>query len=153
MPAITITDVSKRTSSASRSSLRRLLGRFRLRRLSTAAAPAGHGCALRDLSLTIGAGESIGVMGRNGAGKTTLMRLLAGVTLPTEGRIRVEGTIAALIGLGIGFHRQSPAARTGPLRRADGLSRPRGARACRRQLAFADLGEYADVAFKRCSSA
>jgi ABC-type polysaccharide/polyol phosphate transport system ATPase subunit len=59
--------------------------------------------ALRDLDLDVREGEMVGVIGHNGAGKTTLLRLLAGVTSPTEGRVRVSGRIAPLIGLGVGF--------------------------------------------------
>src|SRR5437660_7863 len=60
--------------------------------------------ALRDLDLSVDAGEIVGVIGHNGAGKTTLLRLLAGVTSPTTGRIRIAGRIAPLISLGVGFH-------------------------------------------------
>ena len=157
MPAITLTDVSKRYQFGEPIELRRLLERFWPRGADAASsAPAtapGHGYALRHLSLTIGAGESLGVIGRNGAGKTTLMRLLAGVTLPTEGHLRVEGTIAALIGLGIGFHPDLTGRENGRLYTA--LMGYRGSEARDRvndMLAFADLGEYADVAFKRYSS-
>jgi ABC-2 type transport system ATP-binding protein len=60
--------------------------------------------ALRNLDFTVDAGETVGIAGRNGAGKTTLLRLLAGVTQPSEGRLRVVGRIAPLITLGLGFH-------------------------------------------------
>ncbi|MGH9121152.1 MAG: ABC transporter ATP-binding protein, partial [Acidimicrobiales bacterium] len=60
--------------------------------------------ALRHLDLSVAHGETVGIMGRNGAGKTTLLRLLAGISAPTEGRIRIEGRVAALIGVGVGFH-------------------------------------------------
>jgi ABC-2 type transport system ATP-binding protein len=62
--------------------------------------------ALRGLDLKIGAGETIGIIGRNGAGKTTLLRMLAGVSIPSEGRLRVAGRIAPLIGVGVGFHKE-----------------------------------------------
>ena len=62
--------------------------------------------ALKDLSFTVAQGETVGILGRNGAGKTTLLRLLAGVTQPTTGNVRVGGRIAPLIGLGVGFHEE-----------------------------------------------
>ena len=62
--------------------------------------------ALRDVDLEIEQGETVGVLGPNGAGKTTLLRLLAGVTRPTVGRVRVEGRIGPLISLGVGFHNE-----------------------------------------------
>jgi ABC-type polysaccharide/polyol phosphate transport system ATPase subunit len=60
--------------------------------------------ALRDVDLEVAQGETIGILGHNGAGKTTLLRLLAGVTRPTVGRVRVQGRIGPLISLGVGFH-------------------------------------------------
>jgi ABC-type polysaccharide/polyol phosphate transport system ATPase subunit len=62
--------------------------------------------ALRDIDLEIGKGDVVGVIGRNGAGKTTLLRMLAGVTRPTTGRLRVRGRVAPLISVGVGFHRE-----------------------------------------------
>jgi ABC-type polysaccharide/polyol phosphate transport system ATPase subunit len=60
--------------------------------------------ALSDLTFSCRRGETLGIIGRNGSGKTTLLRLLAGVSAPTVGRLRVEGTIAPLIGVGVGFN-------------------------------------------------
>ena len=48
-------------------------------------------CAVRDLSLEIGAGEVFGLIGPNGAGKTTTMRALLGLLEPTWGEIRIGG--------------------------------------------------------------
>jgi ABC-type polysaccharide/polyol phosphate transport system ATPase subunit len=62
--------------------------------------------ALRDLNLKVDPGETVGIIGRNGAGKTTLLRLLAGVSRPTEGRLRIVGRIAPLISVGVGFHQE-----------------------------------------------
>ena len=62
--------------------------------------------ALRGIDLKIERGETVGVLGRNGAGKTSMLRLLAGVSQPTEGRLRVVGRIAPLISVGVGFHRE-----------------------------------------------
>jgi ABC-2 type transport system ATP-binding protein len=62
--------------------------------------------ALRGLDVNIEQGEVIGVIGRNGAGKTTMLRMLAGVTRPSEGRVSVSGRVAPLISVGVGFHRE-----------------------------------------------
>ena len=62
--------------------------------------------ALRDVDFEIGPGETVGLLGRNGAGKTSLLRLLAGVSQPTAGRVRVVGRIAPLISVGVGFNRE-----------------------------------------------
>jgi ABC-2 type transport system ATP-binding protein len=60
--------------------------------------------ALRNVDLAVAPGETIGVMGRNGSGKTTMLRLLSGVSQPSEGRLAIRGRIAPLIGVGVGFH-------------------------------------------------
>ncbi len=60
--------------------------------------------ALDGVSLSMEAGESLGIIGRNGSGKSTLLKLLAGVTLPTTGEVRVHGLVASLLELGAGFH-------------------------------------------------
>jgi ABC-type polysaccharide/polyol phosphate transport system ATPase subunit len=60
--------------------------------------------AVHDLSLQLQRGESLGLVGRNGAGKTTTLRLLAGITRPTRGRISARGRVASLLNVGAGFH-------------------------------------------------
>lgn len=62
--------------------------------------------ALRDINLSIEAGETVGIIGHNGAGKTTLLRLLAGVSRPSEGRLRIAGRVAPLLSVGVGFHQE-----------------------------------------------
>jgi ABC-2 type transport system ATP-binding protein len=63
----------------------------------------GEYWALRHLSFTVAHGESVGVVGRNGCGKSTLLRLVAGVMLPDEGEIEVNGGVGAMIELSAGF--------------------------------------------------
>jgi lipopolysaccharide transport system ATP-binding protein len=60
--------------------------------------------ALEDVSLTIRRGERVGIIGRNGAGKTTLLKLITGNFLPTRGVVTVNGSVQALISIGLGFH-------------------------------------------------
>jgi rfaE bifunctional protein nucleotidyltransferase chain/domain len=60
--------------------------------------------ALDGVSFDVPRGCTFGVIGENGSGKSTLLKLLAGITKPTRGRLRVEGRVSALIELGAGFH-------------------------------------------------
>ena len=60
--------------------------------------------AIRDLTMRIPRGSSIGLIGRNGSGKSTFLKLVTGIYKPTSGRIAVTGRVAALIELGAGFH-------------------------------------------------
>jgi ABC-type polysaccharide/polyol phosphate transport system ATPase subunit len=60
--------------------------------------------AVQDVTFTVPKGRTLGVIGRNGSGKSTMLKLVAGITKPTSGTLRVDGRISALIELGAGFH-------------------------------------------------
>lgn len=60
--------------------------------------------AVKDVSLHVDRGETLGLIGHNGAGKTTLLRMLNGLIKPDTGRIEVRGRMQALIALGAGFN-------------------------------------------------
>ena len=77
-----------------------LLGRSLLRDLR----PDQTFLALNDVSFGVPKGAAVGVIGRNGSGKSTALKLVAGITKPTSGTVRVDGRVSALIELGAGFH-------------------------------------------------
>jgi lipopolysaccharide transport system ATP-binding protein len=60
--------------------------------------------ALKDVSLTVRRGETVGLIGRNGSGKSTFLQLVCGTLTPSKGRLAVHGRIAALLELGAGFN-------------------------------------------------
>ena len=60
--------------------------------------------ALEDVSLSIEAGTTVGLLGHNGSGKSTLLKTMAGIIQPTSGSVRTTGRLAALLELGAGFH-------------------------------------------------
>jgi ABC-type polysaccharide/polyol phosphate transport system ATPase subunit len=59
--------------------------------------------ALQDVSLKMGDGDRIGIIGHNGAGKSTLLKLLAGIYPPSQGTRRVDGQISSLFDIALGF--------------------------------------------------
>jgi ABC-type polysaccharide/polyol phosphate transport system ATPase subunit len=104
IPAITLANVTKvyrRYSGKQFATLKSaLLQRSILRELQ----PSETFPALTDVSFTVSKGATYGVIGRNGSGKSTALKLVAGITKPTSGIVKVEGRISALIELGAGFH-------------------------------------------------
>ncbi len=60
--------------------------------------------ALRDVSLKVERGETLGVVGANGSGKSTMLQIIAGIVRQTSGRVSVRGRVSSLLELGAGFH-------------------------------------------------
>jgi lipopolysaccharide transport system ATP-binding protein len=60
--------------------------------------------ALKGVTFDVAPGEAVGIVGQNGAGKSTLLKLVVGTSQPTEGSFDVDGNVAALLELGMGFH-------------------------------------------------
>jgi lipopolysaccharide transport system ATP-binding protein len=77
-----------------------------LRTLLRRAIPRQSFDALRDVSFTADPGECFGIVGTNGSGKSTVLQILAGITLPTDGRMEVRGSVLPLLAVGAGFHHE-----------------------------------------------
>ena len=55
--------------------------------------------ALQGIDFEVSRGEGFGIIGENGAGKSTLLKILAGITAPTGGDVRIDGTVASILEL------------------------------------------------------
>ncbi len=108
---------------------------------------------LRDLSLTVQKGHSVGLIGRNGAGKSTLLKLICGVLKPTTGRIDTRGRIGALLELGAGFNPIFSGRDNLILAGTLSGMPPREIRdKLDQMIEFADIGHYIDEPVKHYSS-
>ncbi|SFU39187.1 ABC transporter ATP-binding protein [Pseudoduganella namucuonensis] len=108
---------------------------------------------LRDVSFHVSPGEAVGLIGINGAGKSTLLKLITGTTQPTTGSVYMEGTVAALLELGMGFHPDFTGRQNvymaGQLL---GMSVEQITRLMPEIEAFAEVGEYMDQPVRVYSS-
>lgn len=105
--------------------------------------PAEEHWVLRNISFSLEPGEAIGLVGFNGAGKSTLLKMIAGTLAPTEGAVTLNGSIAAILELGMGFNpeltgRQNAVHACGLL----GFSVDEVNKALPEIQAFAEIGEY-----------
>ncbi|NSL53752.1 ABC transporter ATP-binding protein [Uliginosibacterium aquaticum] len=108
---------------------------------------------LQDINFTVSPGEAVGIIGMNGAGKSTLLKMITGTTQPSTGSVQMQGRVAALLELGMGFHpdftgRQN-AVMAGQLL---GYSMEEISRLMPEIEAFAEIGEYIDQPVRVYSS-
>lgn len=109
--------------------------------------------ALRDVSVDIDQGETVGLIGPNGSGKSTLLKVMANILKPSEGSVRVSGRIASLLELGAGFHGELTGRENVYLNASIlGLSRRETDRHFDEIVAFSELGSFIDHEVKHYSS-
>jgi len=146
-PVIALRDAGKRYTKYDDRAM--LLSALRLRSRST----QSDLWALRHVDLEVQEGESVGILGRNGAGKSTMLQMLAGVTAPSEGRVRVDGRVSPLISVGVGFHPELTGRENvfvnGTIL---GMSRQNIERRFDEIVAFAELENFIDTPVKFYSS-
>ena len=141
-------DVSKRFQLAEGQSLREFLPMFFRKKGFTEPF-----YALRNVSFSIGRGEVAGIVGRNGSGKSTILKLIAGVTAPSEGEVRVLGRVSPLIELGAGFHPDLTGRENIKMNASIlGMSARETAERFDDIVDFAELRKFVDTPVKRYSS-
>jgi lipopolysaccharide transport system ATP-binding protein len=132
-----------------------LLGRRRDRALALLGRTARLAAltALDNVDLEVRAGEAVGIIGENGSGKSTLLRLIAGISAPDAGTIRVAQPVAPILELGLGFHPEFTG-RENAVLYGTLLGLPEEVMAGRLDdvLAFAELGEFIDQPLRTYSS-
>lgn len=108
---------------------------------------------LKDINFDIKPGEVIGIVGKNGAGKSTLLKMITGTTEPTEGSIRADGKVAALLELGMGFDPDFTGRQNTYMSgQLQGLSIEEITKLMPEIEAFADIGSYIDEPLRTYSS-
>ncbi|WP_127793832.1 ABC transporter ATP-binding protein [Agromyces sp. LHK192] len=113
----------------------------------------GEFWALRGVSFDVRAGEAIGVVGRNGQGKSTLLKLVAGVMLPDEGGVSVEGGVAPLIEITGGFVDDLTVRDNVYLTAGlHGMTRAQVDAKFDEIIGFAGIGDFIDTPYKHLSS-
>jgi ABC-type polysaccharide/polyol phosphate transport system ATPase subunit len=109
--------------------------------------------ALQGVSFAVAAGQTYGIIGRNGSGKSTALKLVAGITKPTSGTVKVVGRISALIELGAGFHPEISGRENVFINGIMlGLSKREIARRFDEIVEFAEMKDFIDAPVKTYSS-
>lgn len=109
--------------------------------------------AVRDITFSLEKGEMMGIIGTNGAGKSTLLKAVSGIMEPSEGRVKREGSVAALLELASGFDGDLTVRENTYLRGAMlGYTRRFMDETYDRIIAFAELQDFQDRPFRQLSS-
>jgi ABC-type polysaccharide/polyol phosphate transport system ATPase subunit len=109
--------------------------------------------ALDDVTFSVARGQTLGVVGENGSGKSTLLRILAGITHPDRGEVRMRGTVAPLLALGSGFNPYFTGRENALIELLTlGLSRSEAVRELETVIQFAELEEFIDVPIRMYST-
>jgi lipopolysaccharide transport system ATP-binding protein len=109
--------------------------------------------ALKDISFEVKKGEVVCIIGQNGSGKSTLLQLISGISQPTEGEIKVDGKISALLELGTGFNPEFTGRQNVYMNGAiAGFSKEAIDDKFEKIASFADIGEFIDQPVKIYSS-
>ena len=107
----------------------------------------------RHVSFTLDEGEMLGIIGSNGAGKSTLLKAVSGIMEPTEGKVKRQGSVAALLELGSGFDGDLTVRENAYLRGAMlGYTRRFMDETYEQIIDFAELQDFQDRPFKQLSS-
>lgn len=127
--------------------------RARFKSLFSKKVPFKINRAVDNLSFEVRKGESLALLGRNGAGKSTILKMVTGVTFPSEGEINVVGTISALLELSSGFNIEATGRENIYLKcRLLGFSDEEISELEEEIIEFADIGEYIDQPLRAYSS-
>ena len=107
----------------------------------------------KDITFSIDSGDMLGIIGTNGAGKSTLLKAVSGIMQPSEGKLKVKGSIAALLELGSGFDNDLTVRENTYLRGAMlGYTREFMDAQYESIIEFAELEDFQDYLFKQLSS-
>ena len=109
--------------------------------------------AIKDISFQIKFGEVVGIIGRNGAGKSSLLKILSGITDPTEGYADIYGRVGSLLEVGTGFHPELTGRENIYLNGAIlGMKKAEIERKLDEIVAFAEIDKFLDTPVKHYSS-